>query len=1170
MSSSSCIPDNGTANYDKRPELDLLMNQCYTELDRFRELLESAEKFADESRERLNMMFFDSLEREKLANAKLNLLLDHCNAELDRLEVKYFKFKTDTKSEDKIFSRKMKVSSMNARGVHNKVKSIENILEKQDLDICAISEIGTKSMPKIKGYKHFTKYDNRKMHGITILVKNELIGNILRIHDESDLECVHIRMGNCVPAMNIIAVYLDVESRSTVDEVDKIFQLYTSKVNEILEKGESVICIGDHNKPLQNEKDSHGTKLLKQWLSDETMNLLNDPSISTRIDPASGKGSTLDLAMVSSNIAQNVRSFEVDVDKVMTPFSMTKRDNSINQKFTDHRTITLTLETIIREKKTQKRKLEINKYNTEGWKIYPQISDQYAEDILDAVRSIDDPDQLETRLTSIDTQIQIDAFGLTWTGTKKKGKKRKNKDSRSLNEMFNEQISDIDNAITNCMDRKDVNSKMHKLRTLIMGPKIKPVEPAAINDPVTKCLITDQEEIKEAALNHNLNILRKQSPEPEHEEIINRKLSDHNKIMDNQESQDNEWVLDKALFDKVSKRISEKNKRMFDFFTKAGQMYKDAIFELMKKLIHQEMIPETYDHTSLTPIWKKKGSALDLNNMRFIHMKHWRPKLLEGLITEKMKANIVSATPAIQIGGMPGSQSVQHLIVLKSWIKLKDKKKEPAVFCLYDLSKFFDRESLLDVCYNLHHKANIDDKSYRMWFKLNNTTKISVKTSVGESNKAPVPDTVAQGSFGAALASSMNLGCSIDDTFGEENTASFGNVDLNCLILQDDISKMNDSLKQAREGCSKIDKTLQEKLLKVNYDKSCVMIIGKDKCRKKLEKEVEENPIKMGQATIQISAQEKYLGDYIDNRGNSMSIEVTIKDRIRKLHSVVEEIIEVSNHRMMRGLRNSNLAFKQYEAKIIPALLNNCESWIDISKNHIKLLQGFQDKFIRKVLHLPHTTPKAMLNWDVGLWPMAERIKLRKLVCVSKILQKPDSNIAKQVLKQENEAGIEGLMHECREICSEINLPSVEECNLTKGQIKSSLEELIKNNAKKEVENCKKISDRMSENPQDNSYLDRMGLTYSRVWIRHRCRMIKDVKMNFKRSWKNNLTCRFCNQEDESQEHLETVCTEVSHERRGLDLEKVTGKVSFWLRMERKFAATVALAARHLDTDSGD
>jgi len=171
MSSSSCIPDNGTANYDKRPELDLLMNQCYTELDRFRELLESAEEFINKSWVKMNLRLIDSVERDLRDLTRLNLSLDHCNAELDRLDVKYFKFKTDTKSEDKIFSRKMKVSSMNARGVHNKVKSIENILEKQDLDICAISEIGTKSMPKIKGYKHFTKYDNRKMHGITILVK---------------------------------------------------------------------------------------------------------------------------------------------------------------------------------------------------------------------------------------------------------------------------------------------------------------------------------------------------------------------------------------------------------------------------------------------------------------------------------------------------------------------------------------------------------------------------------------------------------------------------------------------------------------------------------------------------------------------------------------------------------------------------------------------------------------------------------------------------------------------------------------------------------------------------------------------------------------------------------------------------------------------------------------
>ena len=51
--------------------------------------------------------------------------------------------------------------------------------------------------------------------------------------------------------------------------------------------------------------------------------------------------------------------------------------------------------------------------------------------------------------------------------------------------------------------------------------------------------------------------------------------------------------------------------------------------------IYTEQIPVCYKNTSLTPIWKRKGSALDLNNMRFIHIKHWRSKMIEALVTQK-------------------------------------------------------------------------------------------------------------------------------------------------------------------------------------------------------------------------------------------------------------------------------------------------------------------------------------------------------------------------------------------------------------------------------------------------------------------------------------------------------------------------------------------------------
>ena len=115
--------------------------------------------------------------------------------------------------------------------------------------------------------------------------------------------------------------------------------------------------------------------------------------------------------------------------------------------------------------------------------------------------------------------------------------------------------------------------------------------------------------------------------------------------------------------------------------------------KLGKDLKRSKTIPRCFLDTSLTQIWKKKGSALDLNNMRFIHTRHWRSKLIEALVTEKMKDNIVQATPKIQLGGMPGAASVEHLVVLKTWMKYKEEKKEGGILCTYDMSKFLAADS---------------------------------------------------------------------------------------------------------------------------------------------------------------------------------------------------------------------------------------------------------------------------------------------------------------------------------------------------------------------------------------------------------------------------------------------------------------------------------------------
>ena len=120
-----------------------------------------------------------------------------------------------------------------------------------------------------------------------------------------------------------------------------------------------------------------------------------------------------------------------------------------------------------------------------------------------------------------------------------------------------------------------------------------------------------------------------------------RNIEENNKrIMEKKNKE--EYKLDKDLYNKVVKRINDKGMRIVDFLNKSGDKYKEAIFWYMKKIISNETTPFAISYTTLIPIWKKKGSALDLNMMRYVHTKIWEAKLCEALVTEHMKERIVA------------------------------------------------------------------------------------------------------------------------------------------------------------------------------------------------------------------------------------------------------------------------------------------------------------------------------------------------------------------------------------------------------------------------------------------------------------------------------------------------------------------------------------------------
>ena len=138
---------------------------------------------------------------------------------------------------------------------------------------------------------------------------------------------------------------------------------------------------------------------------------------------------------------------------------------------------------------------------------------------------------------------------------------------------------------------------------------------------------------------------------------------------------------------------------------------------------------------------------------------------------------------------------------------------------------------------------------------------------------------IGQGSFAALLASSLNIGCGEESITKGVRSANIGELELNSLIFQDDIAKMNYTMEDARKGAKDVGRLLESKQLRANTSKSKFVVMGSKESRTKILKEAESNSIMMGTTVIENSKSEKYLGDQIHEDGCEASITATLNGR---------------------------------------------------------------------------------------------------------------------------------------------------------------------------------------------------------------------------------------------------------------------------------------------------
>ena len=202
------------------------------------------------------------------------------------------------------------------------------------------------------------------------------------------------------------------------------------------------------------------------------------------------------------------------------------------------------------------------------------------------------------------------------------------------------------------------------MKELINGPRKGQQEGHAIQDPETKELVVGSDEIKKVSLKHCLNVLEKNTPDEEWKDIVDIKSKVHDMRMETRDEIN--FEIKKDVFKAVMDKLEKKKKSSYDFLTKAGDRFKDAVFTLCRRMITEEEFPKRFEDTTLVQLYKGKGRKDGLQNSRYIHLKDWLPRTCDSMMVHRMKEVILSSSSVFQIGGQEGHRTQEHLFTVRS------------------------------------------------------------------------------------------------------------------------------------------------------------------------------------------------------------------------------------------------------------------------------------------------------------------------------------------------------------------------------------------------------------------------------------------------------------------------------------------------------------------------